>query len=205
MDEYAEAILTVAALTFWVWFPLLLSLLCLIILGRLVYRRSVKGSRETEEIKAKVAVEKNTYADIGRGKTLFTEDDRLFLEKNLEEICSRVGKKKKYYIEGFSSRKSIKINWASAVGGVLWLGYRGMFKELFITFSLLGIFDYITYNLGLEISTGIPTGAIFGMLGNYLYFKSLQRRVENNREEVNRLWGVLLAFSLLVFYITCRL
>lgn len=47
---------------------------------------------------------------------------------------------------------------------------------------------------------GIPLGVVFGILGNYLYFKSLQRRITGNKGEVGKVLGLFLALFLLIFY-----
>lgn len=205
MDQYT-GLITAAAITFWIWFPLMISIFCIVILGVIVYRKSFKRKKDIENIsdykivKEKIPTEKFDFIEEEKRKKFLKDEDRSFLEDNLEEIRERVGKKSTYYIKNFYSKKR-KFNLGSAVGGVFWLGYRGMFKELFIAFFLLGIFDYITFNLGFELRTSIPIGIILGMFGNNMYFKSLQKRIKDGRGEVHWGWGILLTICISVLYV----
>lgn len=205
MDIYA-GFLTAAAITFWIWFPLVISIFCMIILGGVIYKKSLKGHENLEkmldygQIEKRRILEKQNLLMKGQKTYFFTNEDKNFLEENLEEMCERIGKKSEYYINSFCGSKN-KYNIGSTVGGIFWLGYRGMFKELFITFSLIGILDYIIFKFGLELSLGIPIAVVFGLFGNYMYFKSLQRRVKNNRGEVHWGWGISLTISLMTFYV----
>lgn len=196
MDIYA-GFLTAAAITFWIWFPLVVSILCMVILGGVIYKKSLKDRGNIEKRRS---IEKPNFLTKGKKTYFFTDEDKKFLEENLEEMSKRIGKKSEYYINSFYSSKN-KYNIGSTIGGIFWLGYRGMFKELFITFSLIGILDYIIFKLGFELSLGIPIAVVFGLLGNYMYFKSLQRRVMNNRGEVHWGWGISLTISLMTFYV----
>ncbi|WP_028857137.1 DUF2628 domain-containing protein [Psychrilyobacter atlanticus] len=205
MDIYAGFI-TAAAITFWIWFPLVISILCMVILGGVIYKKSLKSRVNLEEmsdyrkIEKRMITEKSIFQTKGKKTYFFTDEDRNFLEENLEEMSKRIGEKSEYYIKSFYGNKN-KYNIGSAIGGVFWLGYRGMFKELFITFSLIGVSDYIIFNLGIELSLGIPIAAILGSLGNYMYFKSLQRRIKNNKGEVHWGWGISLTIFLMIFYV----
>lgn len=205
MNDYA-GLITVAAITFWIWFPLVISILCMVILGGIIYKKSLKNHVDLEdvsdygEVERRMITEKSNFLTKGKKTYFFTDEDKIFLEENLEKISKRIGKKSEYYVKSFYGSKN-KYNIGSAIGGVFWLGYRGMFKEFFITFSLIGVSDYIIFNLGIELSLGIPIAAILGLLGNYMYFKSLQRRIKNNKGEVHWVWGISLTISLMIFYV----
>lgn len=205
MNDYA-GLITAAAITFWIWFPLVISILCMVILGGVIYKKSLKNRGDLEDVsdygkvERRMITEKSIFLTKGKKTYFFTDDDKKFLEENLEKISKRIGKKSEYYIKSFYGSKN-KYNIGSAIGGVFWLGYRGMFKELFIIFSIIGVSDYIIFKIGIELSLGIPIAAILGLLGNYMYFKSLQRRIKNNKGEVHWVWGISLTISLMIFYV----
>ncbi len=204
MGDYA-GLITAAAITFWLWFPLLISLICLIVLGIIIYRRTSRGQenrgniQRTQEIREHMEGEEDSTERSKRKNNFFTLEDREFLEENLEEFSNRIGKKSRYYITAFSHRKN-RFNIGGAVGGVFWLGYRGMFRELFLSFLLISLLDAISFKMGVELNMGIPLGVAFGIGGNYLYFKSLQRRITSNKGEAGRISGIFLALSLVIFY-----
>ncbi len=204
MEDYV-GLITAAAITFWVWFPLFFSMICLIALGIIIYgkitKKAVDDDKLTthEEIRKYMKSEENSEEDLKKRSNFLTLEDRKFLKDNLEELAGRIGKKREYYITAFDHRKN-RFNIGGAVGGIFWLGYRGMFRELFLSFIFIFLLDSINFYFKLEINMGIPLGAAFGVCGNYLYFKSLQRRITTCKGEVNGALGLSLVLFLLIFY-----
>ncbi len=139
--------------------------------------------------------------DLSREKksSIFKEEDTEFLVANLEDFTKRIGKMNSYYIQAFCKRD--RFNLGAAMGGVFWLGYRGMFRELFLAYTVIFFMDVIFLHSGMDVSLGPVIGAVLGMYGNYLYFKSLQRRIESNKKEVRRDLGVLLSFCVSILYL----
>lgn len=198
-----------AGLTFWLWFPLVAvtSLTLSVILGIIIYKRASQGeedrrcNQEFEELRNKLKPEETCDSGKSKRRGMLTLEDREFLEKNLEVISKRIGKGSNYYITAFSHNKN-QFNIGSAVGGIFWLGYRGMFRELFISLFIIGMLDSIVMTLNLEVGMGIPVGVAFGIMGNHFYFKSLQRRINDNRGEAGGALGVFFAISLFALYLT---
>lgn len=199
MEEYS-GLITAGAITFWLWFPLLLiiifigfSLVCMRIFKR-ISKSDIKdneGFRSQGDLKEDLSREKKSH--------FFKEEDTRYLEANLEEFTRRIGEKSPYYIQSFCKRD--RFNLGSAVGGVLWLGYRGMFRELFLAYALIFLLDVVFLYLGMDVNMGPIIGGILGMYGNYLYFKSLQRRIEDNKTEVRGAFGIMLALFISIFYL----
>jgi len=198
-----------AGLTFWLWFPLVAvtSLTLSVILGIIIYKRTSQEEEDRsydhgfEELGNKSRSEEAFGSEKSKRSGMLTLEDREFLEKNLEVISKRIGKGSNYYITAFSHNKN-QFNIGSAVGGIFWLGYRGMFRELFISFFIIGMLDFIVMTLNLEVGMGIPLGVAFGIMGNHFYFKSLQRRITTNRGEAGGALGVFFAISLFMLYLT---
>ena len=198
-----------AGLTFWLWFPLVAvtSLSLSVILGIIIYKRSaqgVEGGRYDHgfgEAGNKWNSEETRDDERSKRRGMLTLEEREFLEKNLEVISKKIGKRSDYYVTAFSHNKNL-FNMGSAVGGIFWLGYRGMFRELFVSFFIIGMLDSIVMTLDLEVGMGIPLGVAFGVMGNYFYFKSLQRRITTNRGEAGGALGVFFAISLFMLYLT---
>ncbi len=208
MDGISDFIVY-AGLTLWLWFPLVaVTFLTLsVILGIIIYKKTSQGEEGRsydhgfEEAGNKSRLEEVCDSKKSKRVGMLTLEDREFLEKKLEVISKRIGKRSDYYITAFSHNKN-QFNLGSAAGGIFWLGYRGMFRELFISFFIIGIMDSIVMTLNLEVSMGIPLGVTFGIMGNYFYFKSLQRRINTNRGEVGGVLGIFFTISLFIFYLT---
>ncbi len=205
MGDYA-GLLTAAAITFWVWFPLLVSLSGIIVLGIIIFVKVSKKSLDKvdfvnyEEIRESIKLEECSGESSKKKRNFLTLEDRKFLEDNLEEMSDRIGKKREYYITSFFHRKN-RFNLGGAVGGIFWLGYRGMFRELFLSFILIFLCDSINFYFKLSIDmAGLPLGAVIGACGNYIYFKSLQRRVTHSKGEVKGALGIIFTFFLTIFY-----
>lgn len=115
-----------------------------------------------------------------------------FLENNLAEINTCIGKKEEYYIGRFKNEKN-KFNFAALFLGPLWLGYRKMYFESLILglgVASLGIllivceytFD-VTVSESVIRSINLGLQGALGMAGNYLYFMSLKRKMIKKEQD----------------------
>ena len=194
-------------LTFWVWFPILLFILALIV-GTIIFIKSKKNadpnltSYTLSDIRGKIIEESGNKKKGFLSKHIMNIEDKNFLEGHLEEINRRIGEKRNYYILIFSN-SCAKYNISGFLVGPFWMGYRGMFREVFIFLGIIGMIDYIIYFFGLNsvFNFGIVISILLGKYGNYLYFKSLERRILNKRKEINRFLGLFLGIFLYALYI----
>lgn len=115
-----------------------------------------------------------------------------FMENNINELSTYIGKKDEYYIGRFKNEKN-KINFAAFFLGPLWLGYRKMYLESFILglgVAVLGAM-LIVYEYSFDVmvsqstirSVNIGLQAVLGVSGNYLYFMSLKRKITKKEEK----------------------
>lgn len=140
-------------------------------------------------------------------KNIIHDKDNLeFIENNMSELSTYIGKKDEYYIGRFKNEKN-KFNFAALFLGPLWLGYRKMYLESFILgiiISVLGavlvVYEYSFDTMVSEStirSVNIALQAVLAVSGNYLYFMSLKRKITKKEEKygVSKkgiLYGVLL-------------
>lgn len=207
MEKYKEGLITGLAITFWVWFPILLFILALIV-GTIIFVKSKKNadpnlnSYTLSEVREKSIEESGNKKKRFSSKNIMNIKDKDFLEEHLEEIHRRIGEKRNYYILIFSN-SCVKYNISGFLVGPFWMGYRGMFREIFIFLGIIGMIDYIVYFWGLNsaFNFGIVISILLGKYGNYLYFKSLERRILNQRKEINRFLGLFLGIFLYALYI----
>lgn len=207
MERYKEGLITGLAITFWVWFPILLFILALIV-GTIIFIKSKKNadpnlsSYTLSEIQEKNIEESRDKKKRFSSKNIMSMKDKDFLDEHLEEIYRRIGEKRNYYILIFSDGCT-KYNIFGFLVGPFWMGYRGMFRESFMFLGIIGMIDYIIYFFGLNsaFNFGIVISILLGKYGNYLYFKSLERRILNQRKEINRFLGLFLGIFLYALYI----
>jgi hypothetical protein len=77
------------------------------------------------------------------------------------------------------SRPKLSWNWSAFFAGVLWMGYRKMYFELFI-FSVLTLLPYIIFaNISDNVDAMLTFlyWISFGLLSNSLYFYSCKRKI----------------------------
>ena len=82
--------------------------------------------------------------------------------------------KRDFYLGKWKSGKKRSWNWPAALFPPFWLGYRKMYKTLFILFGVFLLMDVIVAFLGfdsvrIDSSLGIAMGIAFGIGGNLLY------------------------------------
>ncbi len=130
------------------------------------------------------------------------------------------GKKEDYYLHKWS-KGDRSWNWAAFFLSIFWLGYRKMYKPLFMMFTIFLMMDIVFILSGIDSTSfnnaiGIVVSITLGAWGNYLYrrhaVKNINLLTENNmsHEELQRVielrggsswkgvWGVV---GLLIIYI----
>lgn len=99
------------------------------------------------------------------------KDEELeFIDENQEQIKSYVGKKADDYINIW--REGKKFNPAALFLGMIWLGYRGMYKVIMYLIIAFILTDILMIFIGIDLTSisGIVAGVILGIFGNYWYF-----------------------------------
>ena len=173
--DNVEELFLLIFVTIWLWAPVVYIsfIFCIIAFEEKIDLENIPNHEKIREI-----VETNREKKSDRN--LLTSDEREFLNENWEEISARIGKNNIKYINRFYGGG--KLNWSSGFFGGFWLLYRGML-EGFVTFtiSLLGGSFFILFFEGKIFETIIIIIIIicllFARLGDYYYFKSLQKRV----------------------------
>lgn len=110
-----------------------------------------------------------------------------------QEARTFVGKKADYYLRKWSNPKNkgsnMGWNWAAFFAGIFWLGYRKMYKIVFIILGAFVVFDIISYIINnpsmdkMNNSIGIAVAAVLGISGNYYYFKHAQKNIEDVKQQ----------------------
>ncbi|WP_026672228.1 DUF2628 domain-containing protein [Alkalihalobacterium bogoriense] len=130
---------------------------------------------------------------------------------------SFVGEKYEWYATKW--QKDLSWNWAAFFLSVCWLGYRKMYKVMFLLFAFFVSFDIIMrivwpyYPPVIDNLIGGMVALFFGIKGNSLYKKKVEQTVEHSQSipEQSReatvikaggtsTAGVFLALGLVVLY-----
>ncbi|PZX08315.1 uncharacterized protein DUF2628 [Psychrobacillus insolitus] len=148
-------------------------------------------------------------------------------EKNEEHLLRLfIGEKKQdYYLQKWTKGKN-SWNWAAFFLAFLWLGYRKMYKYIFLFLGIFLIIDLAVSILGIDDTVlnnviGIAVAVTLGISGNNLYrqhaLKKIRESMEMNNNDNDILqeeikirgggsWlGVLVAVGLLVGYVLIAL
>lgn len=105
----------------------------------------------------------------------------------LEESSVRtyVGKNADYYVEKWKRvktiNKSVSWNWGAFLAGFIWLGYRKMYKTVFMLIGLFCVMDAgCAIFLGTAPSSNAYSGAYasIGVLGTRMYFSQMKKAIE---------------------------
>jgi len=135
-------------------------------------------------------------------------------------LCAFFGKNSDYYITKYLELKNNRycFNYSAFLAGIFWLGYRKLYKELFIVFCSFIIIDIIQMILKLDINLpiGIAVSIVFGKFGNYLYITKATKAIQTikspmtlDTSEINRITkyggtsikGLFLSIFLFVIYV----
>ncbi len=180
----------------WRWFPVLYIgsfIFCMTSFRREINKNNINLENIPNHEKIREIVELNR--DRKSDGDLLTSNERDFFNENWEEISARIGKNNLEYINRFYGEKR-KLNWASGFFGPSWLLYRGMLKEfllfiifiifLFSTLFSFGVFDFKLIIAVIQDVISIIVFLLFGMFGDYYYFKSLHKRIIKKKGEITR-------------------
>jgi len=108
-------------------------------------------------------------------------------------------------------------NWASFLVGFQWLGYRKMYKVIFVILLIWLIIDGLlfilnAYHTSIDILIGLTTYLILGFKGNYLYYSHALREINKLKkgsflaEDIKKsggrnIWGIFASFGLFFLYV----
>jgi len=102
----------------------------------------------------------------------------------LETIRTFVGKNNDYFINKWeqSNDPDTKAgwNWAGFLTGLFWLGYRKMYKLLFIYFGAFIVIDIVQILLNIDVNSavGAAISASIGGFGNGFYHKHMIAKLD---------------------------
>lgn len=128
-------------------------------------------------------------------------DELEFLNENEEQIKLYIGKGADNYIKKWKEGK--KFNIAAFLFGIIWLGYRGMYKVILCILLILSLLDILVLFIEIDfvIFAGIIIELILGFFGNYLYFLQVKKDILiGKRPFLNGVIGIFLS-SILFFSI----
>jgi hypothetical protein len=79
-------------------------------------------------------------------------------------------KKANYYLSKWSKPQKVSWNWPAFLFAWFWLGYRKMYRHLFILISIFVTIDIASFYLGNhDNAIGISFAIVYGLFGNYFY------------------------------------
>ncbi|WP_440894682.1 DUF2628 domain-containing protein [Amphibacillus sp. Q70] len=137
--------------------------------------------------------EENAKFCIGCGKELMPVTDEK-TDSTEEQVWSDfVGKNYDYYKYKWAQKddpaRAPSWNWAAFLLGIFWLGYRKMYKPIFILIGVFLIGDLIEiltgyHDLAVHAATYLPMicYVMVGIYGNALYYKHAQTQIARARE-----------------------
>ncbi len=130
------------------------------------------------------------------------KDEELeFIDENEEQIKSYVGKKADDYINIW--REGKKFN-PPAFLGMIWLGYRGMYKVIMYLIIAFILTDILMIFIGIDLTriSGIVAGVILGIFGNYWYFLQVKKDILAGKEKcLDGGTGIILSLVMLAGYV----
>jgi hypothetical protein len=135
-------------------------------------------------------------------KSYLKDNDKKYVLLNLDRFKEIIGNGKNFYIQAFLSKKN-KFNGGAFLGGILWLGYRGLILEYFTFLGICLFIDILTLYLNITIPQnvfGIGVTVTIGMLANYLYFLKIKNKIENNKKLINPFLGVAIVVISSIIY-----
>lgn len=131
------------------------------------------------------------------------KDEELeFIDENEEQIRAYVGKKADSYISIW--REGKKFNPAALFLGMIWLGYRGMYKIIMYLIIAFILTDILMIFLRIDFTriSGIVASVILGTFGNYWYFLQVKKDILAGKEKCIDGWvGILLSMLMLAGYV----
>ena len=135
-------------------------------------------------------------------KSYLKDNDKKYILLNLDKFKETIGNGKYFYIQAFLSKKN-KFNSGAFLGGIFWLGYRGLILEYFTFLGIFLFIDILTLHLNITIPQnvfGIVVTVTIGMLANYLYFLKIKNKIENKKKLINPFLGVAIVVISYIIY-----
>lgn len=135
--------------------------------------------------------------------------DKEYILLNIDKFKEIIGNGKSFYLQAFLNKKN-QFNGSAFLGGLFWLGYRGLILEYFIFLGIFILIDLLVLYFNITLPTsffGIITSTTLGITGNYIYFLNIKKKIENKKRRLNSFFGILivvisyLAYIFLVDYI----
>lgn len=130
------------------------------------------------------------------------DEELQFIDENEEEIRKYVGKNAESYMNIW--REGKKFNPAALFIGVLWLGYRGMYKIIMYLYIAFVLTDILMIFLGIDLTriSGIVGGVILGIYGSYWYFLQVKKDIQSGKEKcLDGGIGILISLLMLAGYV----
>ncbi|MDU1910588.1 DUF2628 domain-containing protein [Fusobacterium sp.] len=130
------------------------------------------------------------------------DEELKFIDENEEQIKVYVGKKADYYMGIW--REGKKFNPAALFLGMIWLGYRGMYKIIMYLIIAFILTDILMIFLRIDLTriSGLVASVILGTFGNYWYFLQVKKDILAGKEKcLDGGIGVLLSLIMLAGYV----
>ena len=118
---------------------------------------------EVEEVEAVIV----TSADSESGVT--EEDFAHFIGENADKYLPKF---RKFNVNGVD-KFSMTWHWPAFFFGHTWIAYRKMYVWALVAFLLVGI----ATNLGLLLTLPFSTSILFGVTGNYIYYRHAKKKI----------------------------
>ncbi|MGB3259727.1 DUF2628 domain-containing protein, partial [Paenisporosarcina sp.] len=128
----------------------------------------------------KQVMQPNLQEDVGASSNT-TNVDNLKDEDHLLKLF--VGEKKENYFLNQWSKGLYSWNWSAFFLGIFWLGYRKMFRPIFILMAVFLVIDLVVALLGIEVAyldgaISLVVGITLGIWGNHLYHQHAVRNID---------------------------
>ena len=195
INSVGELVLLIIV-TIWLWLSVIYLgsfIFCIISFIKQINKNNIDLENIPNHEKIREIVEANREKK--RDRNLLNSSERNFLNENWEEISARIGKKNLKYMKRFYGEKR-KFNWGSGFFCQSWLFYRGMLKEYFLVIIVIIFLYGILFSFWVNVMSIIVL-LLFGMFGDYYYFKSLQKRIIKKKGEITRFKIYFIVINLL--------
>ena len=173
----------------------LLILSCLgVLIFFLIFRKNKKMDKENFNI---------YFSYEESNKTFIKDVDKEYIILNVDKFKGIIGNGKSFYLQAFLNKKN-QFNGGAFLGGLFWLGYRGLILEYFIFLGIFILIDILVlyFNITLpQYFFGMIISTTLGILGNYLYFLKIKNKIENKKRRLNPFLGVLIVIISYIIYI----
>lgn len=132
------------------------------------------------------------------------DEDLNFIDKNEEQIKVYVGEKADKYIKLW--KEGNKFNLPAFLLGTIWLGYRGMYRNIMCVMIIMILKDICAFFIEIDLRfLGIALPIFLGIIGNYLYFLQVKKDILAGKEKcLDGVAGIFLSLIILAGYCAIR-